>query len=181
MTDPTAPIPDWVDAMLHFWFADVGEQGWWSHDPALDMACRQRWLNLWEEKSNQPAEGFLARADEALAAIILFDQMPRNMFRDSARAFATDPLARAIAHGAVAQGFDIQIGGAGRAFFYMPFMHSETMADQALSVRLFSGLDDARSLDFAQRHHDIIARHGRFPHRNVVLGRESRPEERDAL
>lgn len=180
MTDSTEPIPDWVDALLHFWFAEVGEQGWWGHDPALDALCADRWLALWEEKRREPAASFLARADEALAAIILFDQMPRNMFRGTPRAFSTDPLARAIAHGAVAQGFDIQIGGSGRAFFYMPFMHSEAMADQTLSVRLFEGLGDARSLEFARRHHDIIACHGRFPHRNAALGRESRPEERDA-
>ena len=181
MTDSTAPIPDWVASLLHFWFAEVGEQGWWGHDPAIDALCADRWLALWAEKRSQPAETFLARADAVLAAIILFDQMPRNMFRGAAQAFATDPLARAIAHGAVALGFDIQIGGAGQAFFYMPFMHSEALEDQALSVRLFDALGDARSLDFARRHHDIIARYGRFPHRNAVLRRESRPEEQDAV
>ncbi|WP_031298322.1 DUF924 family protein [Sphingobium lactosutens] len=176
-----AVTADWAAALLDFWFNQVGEEGWWSHDPRLDRVCTEKFAELWRDKQAQPAEDFLDRADDALAAILLFDQLPRNMFRDSADAFATDALARDIARGAIAQGYDVQIGGAGRCFFYMPFMHSEDREDQDLSLTLFEGAGDAKWLDFARQHHAIIAQFGRFPHRNAVLGRETRDEERDAV
>lgn len=175
-----AVTADWAAALLDFWFNQLGEQGWWSHDPALDRQCRARFRDLWEEKRGLPPEKFLERADEALAAVLLFDQLPRNMFRGSANAFATDALARDVARGAIAQGYDIQIGGAGRLFFYMPFQHSEALEDQKLSLSLYEGAGDAPSLDFARQHHATIARFGRFPHRNALLGRETLPEEEEA-
>ncbi|WP_336969265.1 DUF924 family protein [Sphingobium aromaticiconvertens] len=176
-----AVTEDWAAGVVDFWFNQVGESGWWSHDEALDRRCKARFLKLWEEKRTLPAEVFLDRADEALAAVLLFDQLSRNMFRGAARAFETDPLARDIAKGAIAHGYDIQIGGAGRAFFYMPFQHSEAIEDQDLSLTLFEGLGDDQSLDFARQHHAVIARFGRFPHRNAVLGRQTRPEEAAAV
>lgn len=176
-----AVTENWAAAVIDFWFNQVGEAGWWSHDAALDRRCIAGFGDLWEQKRTLPATLFLDRADEALAAVLLFDQLPRNMFRDTARAYDTDPLARDIAKGAIAQGYDIQIGGAGRAFFYMPFQHSEAIEDQNLSLTLFEALGDARSLDFARQHHAVIARFGRFPHRNTVLGRQTRPEEEAAV
>lgn len=176
-----AVTADWAAALLDFWFNQVGEAGWWGHDPDLDRQCAERFGALWREKQTLPAEEFLDRADDALAAILLFDQMPRNMFRGTAQAFATDALAREIARGAIAQGYDIQIGGAGRAFFYMPFQHSEDPADQQLSLILFEGLGEPKALDFARRHQAVIARFGRFPHRNAALGRTTRPEEQTAV
>ncbi len=176
-----AVTADWAAALLDFWFNDVGEEGWWGHDPALDRTCLARFASLWTEKRGQPAEDFLERADDALAAVLLFDQLPRNMFRGMAQAYDTDPLARNIARGAIAQGYDIQIGGAGRLFFYMPFQHSEALEDQELSLSLFEGAGDEKSLQFARAHHEIIARFGRFPHRNAVLGRDTRPEEQEAV
>lgn len=175
-----AVTADWAAALLDFWFNQVGETGWYSHDPALDQACSARFEGLWSEKQALPAAAFLDRADDALAAVLLFDQLPRNMFRGTAQAFATDPLARDVARGAVAMGYDIQIGGAGRLFFYMPFQHSEAIADQDLSLTLFEGTGDERALGFARAHHATIARFGRFPHRNAALGRETRPEETEA-
>jgi uncharacterized protein (DUF924 family) len=175
-----AVTADWAAALLDFWFNQVGEAGWWSHDPALDRQCASAFEALWREKQSLPAEAFLDRADDALAAVLLFDQMPRNMFRDTAQAFATDPLAREVARGAIAHGYDIQIGGAGRLFFYMPFQHSEAMEDQEMSLSLFEGAGDERSINFAREHHAIVARFGRFPHRNDVLGRETPPEEAEA-
>ncbi|MDO7834821.1 DUF924 family protein [Sphingobium sp. HBC34] len=175
-----AVTADWAAALLDFWFNQVGETGWYSHDPALDRTCAARFAPLWREKRALPAETFLDRADDALAAVLLFDQLPRNMFRGTAQAFATDPLARDVARGAIALGYDIQIGGAGRLFFYMPFMHSEAIADQELSLTLFEGAGDARALSFARDHHATIARFGRFPHRNGALGRKSLPEEAQA-
>lgn len=176
-----AVTADWAAALLDFWFNQVGEQGWWSHDPALDQQCRARFAAMLEEKRQLPAAAFLDRADDALAAVLLFDQLPRNIFRGTAQAFATDNLAREVARGAIAHGYDIQIGGAGRLFFYMPFQHSEDLEDQKLSLSLFEGAGDARSLDFARRHHAMIERFGRFPHRNALLGRETLPDEREAV
>ncbi|AYO79627.1 DUF924 family protein [Sphingobium yanoikuyae] len=176
-----AVTADWAAALLDFWFNQVGEEGWYSHDPALDQHCIDRFAVLWSEKRTLPAESFLDRADDALAAVLLFDQLPRNMFRGQAQAFATDPIAREVARGAIALGYDIQIGGAGRLFFYMPFQHSEDLADQELSLSLFEGTGDARSLDFARQHHATIARFGRFPHRNAALGRTTLPAEAAAV
>src|SRR3546814_744516 len=102
------------------------------------------------------------------------------MFRGSAAAFSTDALARDVARGAVAHGYDIQIGGAGRLFFYMPFQHSEAVDDQKLSVSLFEGAGDATSLAFAREHYAMIERFGRFPHRNAALGRADAPGEEEA-
>ncbi|QGP77887.1 DUF924 family protein [Sphingobium sp. CAP-1] len=175
-----AVTADWAAALLDFWFNQVGEAGWYSHDPALDRICATRFGRLWAEKQALPADAFLDRADDALAAVLLFDQLPRNMFRGAAQAFATDALARNVARGAVARGYDIQIGGAGRLFFYMPFQHSEAIADQDLSLTLFEGAGDERSLAFARDHHATIARFGRFPHRNAALGRDPRPDEAEA-
>ncbi|MEK7453379.1 MAG: DUF924 family protein [Pseudomonadota bacterium] len=176
-----AVTADWAAALLDFWFNQVGEEGWYSHDPALDQHCIDRFAVLWSEKRTLPPESFLDRADDALAAVLLFDQLPRNMFRGQAQAFATDPIAREVARGAIALGYDIQIGGAGRLFFYMPFQHSEDLADQELSLSLFEGAGDTRSLDFARQHHATIARFGRFPHRNAALGRTTLPAEAAAV
>jgi len=176
-----AVTADWAAALLDFWFNQVGDEGWYSHDPALDQHCIDRFAVLWSEKRTLPPESFLDRADDAVAAVLLFDQLPRNMFRGQAQAFATDPIAREVARGAIALGYDIQIGGAGRLFFYMPFQHSEDLADQELSLSLFEGTGDARSLDFARQHHATIARFGRFPHRNTALGRTTLPAEAAAV
>lgn len=176
-----AVTADWAAALLDFWFNQVGEKGWYSHDPALDQHCVDRFAVLWNEKRAFAPETFLDRADDALAAVLLFDQLPRNMFRGQAQAFASDGLARNVARGAIALGYDVQIGGAGRLFFYMPFQHSEDLADQELSLALFEGAGDVQSLDFARQHHATIARFGRFPHRNAALGRATLPAEAAAV
>ena len=116
-----------------------------------------------------------------LAAIVLFDQFPRNMFRGEARAFSTDALALALAKAAIARGYDREIDEAGRSFLYLPFMHSEVLADQDRCVMLFEGLGWADPLRFAYLHRDMIARHGRFPARNAALGRANRPGEDEAI
>jgi uncharacterized protein (DUF924 family) len=170
----------WATDILDFWFKEVGPDGWWEHDPALDGTCAARFGDLWAEKRHGAADDFLNRADEGLAAILLFDQMPRNMFRGTARAYATDPLAREIARGAVARGYDVQIGGSGRLFFYMPFQHSEAMEDQEAAIAFFQTLGDQQALRFAREHYAVIARFGRFPHRNAVLGRTTLPQEEAA-
>ena len=134
-----------------------------------------------EALRSQPADAFLTDPDTALAATILFDQVPRNLFRVHANAFATDDLARAIARGIVAKGWDQNWSDDRRQFAYLPFEHSEDIADQRESLRLFSQLADPMFHDYAQEHFDIIDRFGRFPHRNAVLGRTTRPEEEAAV
>lgn len=166
----------WLGDILDFWFGLRPEQ-WWTVDPELDDAVRERFGALWEEQRAFPASHFLGSADEALAAIILFDQLPRNMFRGHADQFATDHLALAIAKAAVDRGYDEQVEQPRRAFFYMPFEHSEDLDEQRRAMALFTALGDPELLRFAKLHHDVIKRFGRFPHRNAILGRAPRPDE----
>lgn len=167
---------DWRRDVIDFWFGLPPERHW-RRDPALDAEIMRRFGALWRKEKGRPAQAFLDSAEAALAAIILFDQFPRNMFRDQARAFATDPLARAIAGAAIDRGYDQQVARERRHFLYLPLEHSEAIADQERSVALFERLGDERYLDFARKHHAVIARFGRFPHRNRVLGRESSAQE----
>jgi uncharacterized protein (DUF924 family) len=169
-------VSHWRDAVLGFWFALAPEQ-WWTRDPALDSTIRNRFETLWETQREDVPEAFLETAQDALAAAILFDQFPRNMFRGHADQFSTDSLARAVAKGAVDRGFDETLPPEGRCFLYMPFEHSEDFADQERSLLLFTRLGDADALCYARKHHDIVARFGRFPHRNPILGRAPRADE----
>jgi uncharacterized protein (DUF924 family) len=169
----------WQDEVLAFWFGLSSEQ-WWKGDPALDSEIRDRFLPLWEEKRENVPEAFLASARDAVAAVVLFDQFPRNMMRGHADQFSTDPLALAIAGGAVDRGLDEAMSPAERGFLYMPFQHSEDIADQRRSVALFTALGDEYQLGYARKHHDVIERFGRFPHRNAILGRPPRPAEVEA-
>ena len=167
---------DWRADVLKFWFG-LTYDDWFRNDADLDHQIKQRFLKLWAEKRQLPVRSFLADPLTALAAVILFDQFPRNMFRGNADQFATDHLALGIATGAVDQGLDEELTRDERAFLYLPFEHSENMADQKRSMLLFTELGDDRYLKYAKLHHDIVERFGRFPHRNAMLGRASRPEE----
>lgn len=167
---------DWRSDVLTFWFGLESER-WWKADPDLDDEIRRRFLELWTEQRQLPATSFLDDPLTALAAVILFDQFPRNMFRGHAEQFATDHLALAIAREAVARGLDDQLEPNERAFLYMPFQHSEDLDDQRRSLALFTALGDDYLLGYAKKHHQVIERFGRFPHRNAILGRAPRPEE----
>ena len=167
---------DWRSDVLKFWFG-LSSDDWWRGSAELDHRFRQGFLKLWAEKRQLPADAFLTDPLTALAAVVLFDQFPRNMFRGHADQFATDHLALAIAKGAVDKGFDDQLQPQERGFLYMPFQHSESLADQKRSVLLFTGLGDPDQLGYAKKHKAIIERFGRFPHRNKTLGRAPRPEE----
>ena len=167
---------DWRANVLKFWFGLRPEQ-WWKTDPELDERIRQNFLKLWSEKRQLPADGFLTDPLTALAGVIMFDQFSRNMFRDHADTYSTDPLALAIAKGALSRGFDKELAREERKFLYMPLMHSERLEDQNRSLLLFTELGDAEQLRYARHHHDIIAKYGRFPHRNAILGRPARPGE----
>jgi uncharacterized protein (DUF924 family) len=165
----------WSDDILEFWFGLTPEQ-WW-RDTSLDAVIRDRFEALWEKQRAKPVSAFLGSPREALAAILLFDQFPRNMFRDRARSFSTDHLGLAIAKEAIARGYDETLGQAERGFLYMPFQHSEDLDDQQRSIALFTALGDPDQLRYARLHHDVIERFGRFPHRNATLGRSPRPDE----
>jgi uncharacterized protein (DUF924 family) len=169
----------WQDEVLGFWFGLTREQ-WWKADPALDREIRELFLALWEKERENVPEAFLAGARDAVAAAILFDQFPRNMLRGHADQFSTDPLALAVAKGAVERGLDDAMSPAERGFLYMPFQHSEALDDQNRSLALFTALGDDYQLGYAKKHHDVIARFGRFPHRNSILGRPPRPAEIEA-
>lgn len=169
----------WQDAVVDFWFGLKPEQ-WWKADPALDAETRDRFLLLWEEERENVPGQFLSSPRDALAAVILFDQFPRNMFRGHADQYSTDPLALAVAKGAVARGLDDRLAPRERGILYMPFQHSENMEDQRRSLALFTALGDDHQLGFAKKHHDVIARFGRFPHRNAILGRPPRADETEA-
>jgi uncharacterized protein (DUF924 family) len=169
-------MTDWRADVLKFWFGLDDEQ-WWRGGDELDRRIKQNFLKLWFEKRQLPVEAFTTDPLTALAGVILFDQFPRNMFRGSAEQFATDPLALAIAKQAVDKGFDHAFEPRERAFLYMPFEHSENMADQDRAMLLFTALGDGKMLHFAKLHRAIIERFGRFPHRNAMLGRAPRPDE----
>lgn len=178
---PAAPPADWADQLLRFWFQDHGRGHWYGGGDAFDEAVRDLAGDWHAALRSQPADAFLTDGDTALAALILFDQVPRNIFRGHADAFATDSLARAIARGVLERGWDEGWDDDRRMFAYMPFEHSEDIADQRESLRLMSQLSNPEALDYAQKHYDIIDRFGRFPHRNAVLGRSSRPDEAAAI
>ena len=169
-------MSDWREQVLKFWFG-LDPKQWWKTDTALDHQIKQLFLKLWVEKRQLPAEAFLTDPLTALAGVILFDQLPRNMFRGDAEQFATDHLALAIAKGAVDKGFDDELQPQERGFLYMPFQHSENLADQDRSLLLFAALGDDYQLGYDRKHHDVIARFGRFPHRNTMLGRAPRTDE----
>jgi uncharacterized protein (DUF924 family) len=166
----------WQDEVIAFWFS-LDPAQWWKTDPELDETIRLCFERLWHQQRALEPQSFLQCADDALAAAILFDQFPRNMFRGHADQFSTDPLALAIARGAVDARLDQDLDARERTFLYMPFQHSEDRADQSRSVLLFTALGDQDQLRFARLHHDVIERFGRFPHRNAQLGRPPRPDE----
>jgi uncharacterized protein (DUF924 family) len=174
----TAPPAD-PQAVLDFWRA-AGPDKWFKKDDAFDAAIRARFLSTYEAA----AAGRLAwdtTPEGALALLIVLDQFPRNMFRDDARAYAADPLARDVARRAIARGFDARVPLAERSFFYLPFEHSEDLADQERGVALNRASGDADALKWAELHADIIRRFGRFPHRNRLLGRVTTAEEQAFL
>jgi len=166
--------------IVSFW-RDAGPDRWFTKDTAFDEQIRERFLDTYEAAAAGKLSGWEHSAQDALALLILLDQFPRNMFRGDARTFATDPLARAVAAGAIVRGFDSQVPAELRSFFYLPFEHSEDLADQERGIAFYKASGDADGLKWAEIHADIIRRFGRFPHRNAVLGRTTTPEEQKFL
>jgi uncharacterized protein (DUF924 family) len=163
------------DALLAFWRA-AGEKQWFRQDDAFDAALRERFLDLHEAAASGQLAEWADTADGALGLVLLLDQFPRNAFRGTPRMYATDPQARAVADAAIRAGHDRAVEEPLRQFFYLPFMHSEQLADLDRCVAL-NEATGGESLRYARHHRDIVQRFGRFPHRNALLGRASTPEE----
>jgi uncharacterized protein (DUF924 family) len=166
--------------VLAFW-REAGPPRWFAKDNLFDAEIARRFLATYEAAARGELAAWEKTSEGALALLIVLDQFPRNIFRNDARTYAADPLARAVADRALANGFDREFLVAERSFFYLPFEHSEEMADQERSVALFRATGDAELLKWADLHAEIIRRFGRFPHRNAVLGRASTPEEQTYL
>ncbi len=166
---------------MRFWFEQTEPNQWFEKDPAFDASIRKRFLGLHDILVSRGNNGLLADAQTALAAVIVLDQMSRNMFRDTPRAFAADPQALSVAEAAIARGLDAGLTKDQRMFLYLPFEHSEDRGSQARSVALMASLGDPELLKWAEAHRAIVDRFGRFPHRNGVLGRPSTPEEIEFL
>jgi uncharacterized protein (DUF924 family) len=166
--------------IVRFWRA-AGPGKWFAQDDNLDQAIRSTFLATYEAAANGELAAWEESVEGALALVLLLDQFPRNMFRGSARAFATDALARAAADRALARGFDQATDIVLRPFFYLPFMHSEVLIDQDRSVRLYEALGDAGQLRYASEHRAVVQRFGRFPRRNPALGRDTTPAEQAFL
>lgn len=171
----------WAKDVLHYWFEILGPEDWFGSTQQIDDEIRRRFGPLWQSLHRESVASFIGSAKEALAAIILFDQFPRNIFRDNPDAFASDALALQISRLAIGAGFEQALNLGERHFLYMPFMHSEDIADQDKSVALFDKLGNDDALKFANMHRDMIKRFGRFPHRNKALGRETHPDEAAAI
>ncbi len=181
-----------VAEILTFWFgkpknADYGKprQVWFQKNPEFDQQIRNHFLADYQLAAQGQLQHWKESPDSCLALILLFDQIPRNVFRGQAQAFATDNQALEAAKYAVSQGFDQQMLPVQRWFIYLPFEHSENLADQEKSVELMRQLSDdpdsASPIDYAIRHWKVIQQFGRFPHRNLILGRKNTPEEQEFL
>lgn len=171
-----------VNQVLDFWFADANKASWFKKNPAFDEACR-RFETLHERAAAGQLASWQNTPEGALALVLCLDQFPRNLYRGTPRAFASDANARAVADWAIDRAFDFHFtSGDRRMFFYLPFEHSENLDDQHRAVELIrTRCPDAELLRFAVAHFDVIARFGRFPHRNAILGRRSTPEEEEYL
>lgn len=174
--------------ILDFWFGTPDDpawgknrKAWWLKDAAFDDEVRARFLATHEAAARGDLDSWSGTASGSLALLILLDQFPRNLFRGEPRTYDTDARARALAQAALDQGFEDGLTEIQRVFLYLPFQHSERLDDQLRSLTLYDhfseGGDAAKSKKSAQRHYEIVARFGRFPHRNTVLGRSSTAEE----
>ncbi|MBW8635958.1 DUF924 domain-containing protein [Hoeflea sp. WL0058] len=160
-----------------FWFDELEERNWFEKNEEIDRAIRKRFMDTHLALSAHVPQEWRETPEAALALIIVFDQFPRNIFRNSPHAFASDPLALKEATLAIEKGFDLQTPEKHRLFIYIPFEHSESIEDQNRSVALFETLNDENLMKYALAHRDVIEKYGRFPHRNAILGRVSTPEE----
>ena len=167
--------------IINFWFEKIEPASWWKKDEVLDKIIRERFTDVYQQAAKGELFEWRQEALGWLAEIIVLDQFPRNMFRDSAQAFATDPLAVILAQEAVANQVDNELTATQKSFLYMPLMHSESALIHETAIDLFDQPGLEFNLDFEKKHKAIIDRFGRYPHRNAILGRESTDEEVEFL
>ena len=166
--------------ILAFW-RDAGPDRWYRRDDEFDAEVCRRFLGLWQNAAAGELSAWETSDDGALALVIVLDQFPRNLFRDDGRTYASDSLAREVAHRAIDRGVDARIDPALREFLYLPLMHSEHLPDQLRCIELSRAAGHAENLKWAEHHADIIRLFGRFPHRNRLLGRSTTPDEQAFL
>jgi uncharacterized protein (DUF924 family) len=173
----TTPSIATAQQVLDYWYSEHSKAHWFASTPEIDQEIRTQFEATWQAASRHELDHWCQQADSCLALVIVLDQFPLNMYRGQEISFSTEAQARNMVNLALEKGFHQQIAKEKLSFLFLPFMHSENLADQEKSVQLFfdAGLDD--NIPFAQHHRDIVARFGRFPHRNPILGRTSSPEE----
>lgn len=169
------------EIIINFWFSESSQDFWFNSTPELDTQLRDRFVDTWLAAAEGKLSEWEESAEGALALAIILDQFPLNMFRGQALTYSTDSQARKVVKAAIDKGFDQKLTNDQKAFLYLPFMHSEEMADQERSVELFNKPELEQSYRFALHHQNIVKRFGRFPHRNAILGRHSTPEEIEYL
>lgn len=167
--------------ILEFWFNELEPKMWWVKDEVLDSRIRGRFMELHTQAMRGELYSWRAGARSSLAEIIVLDQFSRNMFRDTPQAFASDPLALALAQNAIEKGFDKELEKEQRSFMYIPFMHSESAMIHGWALELYTALGMEDKLKYEKLHKAIIDRFGRYPHRNAILGRQSTQEELEFL
>jgi uncharacterized protein (DUF924 family) len=174
----TQGLPDQAGEVLAFWFVETRPRQWFGKDAAFDGLVRERFQGLTRQALAGDLDAWSMEPPGGLALVLLLDQFPRQIWRDTAMAFAGDPQALVLSLKAVERGWlEAEPEQARRQFWLMPLMHSEDLAVQEAALPLFERFSDSRTADFARRHRDVIARFGRFPHRNALLGRVSSAEE----
>ncbi|CAM3994360.1 DUF924 family protein [Pseudoalteromonas byunsanensis] len=170
-----------IEDVLAFWFEEIDPKMWWQKNAEFDSLIKKRFGALHAQASRSELYNWRTTAQGSLAEIIILDQFSRNIHRDNPLAFASDPLALALAQTAIAKGFDLKLPSQQRSFVYLPFMHSESPAIHIEAVKLYEALGNKQNLDFELKHQAIINMFGRYPHRNAILGRLSTKEEMDFL
>jgi uncharacterized protein (DUF924 family) len=169
------------NAVVEFWFSARVRPLWFNSTPAFDTELRESFLHTYGAALNGELAHWADSPQGALALVICLDQLPLNMFRGQAESFAGEAASRQIAAAAIERGFDQALDKIQKVFLYMPFMHSEDLADQDRAIALFGQADLSDNLHWAKHHREIVSRFGRFPHRNAILGRQSTREELDYL
>lgn len=172
---------DSIQTLYTFWFIDNGPEQWWQHDPAFDAQIIDRFSEQHKQAAQCELSHWRTTPKGRLAEIIVLDQFSRNMYRNSSRAYAYDPIALALAQEAISIGADKLLTTIERSFIYMPFMHSESLKIHETAVQLFEQNNNQSQLEFELQHKQIIERFGRYPHRNEALSRSSTPAELEFL
>ena len=179
MVETNAPLPSAQD-VIQFWI-EAGPEKWFAKDDAFDRAFKSRFLDAHFAAARRELDNWMDSADGALALMILLDQLPRNAFRNTGHMFATDPLALALSRQAISKGYHTQVAPELLPFVLMPLMHSEALQDQEDLIQILDRNTHANTYDYAVIHRDIIVQFGRFPHRNLALGRDTTPQEAEFL